>query len=206
MTARELTTATIDGYLKLVRRPIDFTIGLLPDRRRGSSAAARLTVDRVDARIRAAAGSVLNDDRLSEDARRRNAAASERERAVKLRQEAGVKEKQAQARLQTRHEEATQRRDRASKAAAARREQAAGKQQTRARTAADSERKRLQASREQEARVDETIGTQVSKARLPAVEEQARALAEQDVALKEHDEAQRLGDAAARIKSERKDA
>jgi hypothetical protein len=204
MTPRNFTSNTIDGYLKLVRKPIDLAIGLLPDRRIGSGAAARLAVDRVDASIRAAAGAALKDQSLSDDARRRRAAATERSRAVELRRQAEENAQQAKGRVKASHERASQRRERASSTAASRREQATKQQQARTASAQAAERSRLAASRKVQARVDDQIDSQVAEARLPAVEEQARALGDHEVALEEHDEAQRLGEAAARVKHERK--
>jgi hypothetical protein len=205
MTARRFTSNTIDGYLRLMRRPIDVVVGLLPDGRVRSAAAARLAVDRVDASIRAVAGAALKDESLRDDARRRRATASERSRAVELRREAEGGERQAEDRLATSHEQATQRRARASSTATSRRELAAEKQQARTRSAEESERRRLAVSRQQEDRFDDQIDSAVAEARLPAVQQQAEALGEHEVALEEHDEAQRLGEAAARIKRERKD-
>src|SRR4051812_11334453 len=92
----------VDGYLKLVRLPIDAAVrfGL------GNSE----TVDRADAGIRALAGRIIGDQELIRDAERRRAAVDERERAALLRVEAEQRRQQAtktaeQGRQQVREDE-----------------------------------------------------------------------------------------------------
>jgi hypothetical protein len=84
MTARDVRTIAVDSYLKLLRRPADLIVGLLPGKRSGAGAAARIVVDRADATARAGLSATLGVD-LNVDAQRRQAAADERERAVNLR-------------------------------------------------------------------------------------------------------------------------
>jgi hypothetical protein len=199
------TTSTLDGYLRLIRRPVDGAVGLLPGRRTGPGAAARVTVDRVDATIRSLLGATLRDEALSEDADRRQQAAVERQRALKLRQDAEAVQARTEDRLQARHEQSSERREQARGTAASRRRQAERTEQSRTQRARQAESERLQASRAQEQGAEEQIERQESQARLPGVEEQAHALAEHEVALQQADEARRIGSAAARVKRERKE-
>jgi hypothetical protein len=197
------TTSALDTYLRLLRRPVDVAVGLIPGRRAGPGAVARLTVDRFDASLRSVLGAALGDQELSEQARRRQAATDERERAVKLRQEANAAQDRSEVQLEARHEQATERREQARSRAATRRRQADRTAQSRTRRARQTEGERLQASRDQEGRTAERIEADADRERLPAVEEQAQALAEREAALEQADEARRIGEAAARVKSER---
>lgn len=205
MKTRTMFTATVDGYLKLLRRPAEFAIGLLPGDRTGPRATASVVLDRVDATLRTLAASALGDEALKQDAHRREAAAAERGRAVDLRREAEEKADRAEARVQTRHQEAAGRRERASAQAGARRRDATEKQRSRTRHAEESERQRIEASRDREQRAAQRIDAEAAESRLPAVAEQARALDEREGALDRGDEARRLGEAAARVKEERKE-
>lgn len=85
MSPDRFATSTLDAYLRLVRRPVDLAVALLPGHRSGPAAAARITVDRADATIRALLGAVLGDAELTADARMRQYAADERQRALVLR-------------------------------------------------------------------------------------------------------------------------
>jgi hypothetical protein len=85
---RTFTTSALDAYLRLLRRPVDAAVGLIPGSRTGPGAAARLTVDRFDASLRAVLGAALGDPELSEQARRRQAATDEREAALEQADEA----------------------------------------------------------------------------------------------------------------------
>ena len=53
MNARTLPRTAVDGYLRLVRLPLDTAIGLLPGNGNGPAPAAKLAVDRADASVRA---------------------------------------------------------------------------------------------------------------------------------------------------------
>jgi hypothetical protein len=204
MTSRRITTAALDGALRLFRQPVDMAVARLPGTRNGVGAAARLTVDRADATIRSVLAMALRDPRLSEDARRRKAAAQERERAVELRDQARAADASAEVRVQESHEAATRRREQARNRAASRGKQAARTQQARGRRAQETERQRLRFSQEQEARAHQQLEAKESKDRLPGVREQAEALQEHEVAVAQADEARRVGEAAARVKAERK--
>jgi hypothetical protein len=198
------TTSAVDAYLKLIRRPVDMAVGLLPGRRTGPAAAAKITVDRVDATVRSVVGSALRDDTLRRDGQMRAAAADERERAIDLRQQAQQAEARSEEQLQERHEKASRRREQASNRAATRQQQAEKTAQTRAQRARETEQQRLQAAKEQEAKAAQRIESEANRERLPGVEEQAKALEERETALAQAQEAERIGDAAARVKAQRK--
>jgi hypothetical protein len=205
MTPRSVTTGAIDAYLKIVRRPIDMVIRFLPGQKTGAGATARVVADRVDAAARSGLASTIGADGLTIDARQRQAAAGERERALNLRREAEQREAQAETRVETSHEQAAQRRERAQAKAGAKRRTAAEKEQARTRQAAEAERKRTQASRKQEAKSEQRIESEAAREQLPAVEAQADALNERELASARRQEAERLGEAAARVKEERKE-
>ena len=80
-----MTTSAIDAYLRLLRRPFDVVAGLLPGQRSGPGAAAKLTVDRFDATVRALAGAVIADPELNEPVA--GGDATSRERELRLPQE-----------------------------------------------------------------------------------------------------------------------
>jgi colicin import membrane protein len=195
----------VDSYLKLLRRPADLIVGLLPGKRSGAGAAARIAVDRADATARAGLSATLGVD-LHVDAERRQAAADERDRAVNLRRKAQEQEVQAEVGVENSNRQAAQRRDRARTEAGARRRSATKKQETRTRQATEAKRRRTQASREQEAKAEEQIAADAAREQLPAVEAQAEALQERQQAGERREEAERLGAAAARVKDERKEA
>jgi colicin import membrane protein len=196
-------TLAVDGYLKLVRMPLDAAAGIAPG---VDPEVAGLALDRVDATVRDLAGAVLIDPALRQDAARRRTAADERSRALQLRVEAQQKRERADERLSDQHQQAERRRVSAEAQAKKRKEQAEERRRQKAQQAADSERKRKAASRRAAARVDEQIEDDSREAKLEALDTKADALAERDEALTAKDEAQRLGDAAARAKAERKSA
>lgn len=204
MNVRDISRTAVSSYLRLTRLPLDTAISLLPGKREGSSAPARLALDRADAAVRALAATLLRDPKLYEDAQRRRAAAQERERALKLRGEAARRNQQADATLDQRQEQAQRRRTQADARADARREAAAREQQQKTQRAAEAERARVRASRAAQERAEEKIEEQAPRQRLGALETEAQAQREQQEALAESAEAGRLGDAAARVKAQRK--
>jgi hypothetical protein len=78
---RALQRAAIDGWLRVAKRPLDSGAKLFGEE-------AEIALDRADAGLRDAAGRLLFDDDLREDARLRRAAANERAEALRLREEA----------------------------------------------------------------------------------------------------------------------
>ena len=144
MGLRDIPRTAVGGYIKLARLPID--TGLKVIGRGGNGNAAKLATDRLDATAREAAGTVLADDELKQDGRKRHRATDQRQRAAKLRTRAQEKSAQADARLTERQEQAEQRRRQAAQRAEQRKETAAEAAEMRQKRAAETERKRKQAS------------------------------------------------------------
>lgn len=204
MNVRVIPRAVLDSYLKVARLPLDTAARLVPGGGNGRGASARLAVDRVDATARSVAGAILRDPKLREDAKRRRAAAQERERAVKLRGRADEKISQAQARVEERHEKAQRRRAQADSRTKTRRQRASQEHQQKTEQARATEKRRREAAREVKSEQDERVDEVAPQARLEALEAKAEAEAKREEAVIEKDEAQRLGDAAAALKEERK--
>src|SRR4051795_13348267 len=122
MNLRSIPRAAVGGYIKAVRWPLDRTARLL--RNDGDKSGAELAVDRADAAARGAAGTVLGDQELTEQAQRRATAADQRERAQTLRGAARAREESAQEELEQRRDQAEQRKQQAEERAKAKREQA----------------------------------------------------------------------------------
>ena len=110
MNVRFIPRTAITGYLRLVRLPLDAVVGLLPHDGSGAGASAELALDRTDASIRTVAGTILGDQVLLDDARRRRVAAEERRRALRLRGEAERESQEADSRLAERQERAERQR------------------------------------------------------------------------------------------------
>src|SRR5919199_1894694 len=134
MNLRSIPRTAVGGYIKAVRWPIDRTTRLL--RRDGDKSGAELAVDRADAAARGAAGTVLGDEELKQDASRRTKAADERERAQALSGAARARAEQAEEDREAkakRARQAEQRRKRAAEKAAAERKEAVEEQAKRER-------------------------------------------------------------------------
>jgi hypothetical protein len=205
MNLRLIPRTALDGYLRLVRLPLDGTIAFLPGNGSGPRASAALAVDRADATARAIAGVLLGDSDLREDAARRRAAADERARALRLRGEAERKTERADARLGDRQEKAVEERQQAKRRAAAKRKRAESTRGKRTTAAARTASKRRATNRRQAAQSAEAAEERARERRLDALVSEDDALRERDEALTAADEARRLGEAAARAKAERKD-
>ncbi len=202
MGLRDIPRTAVGGYIKLARLPIDTGLKLVG--RGGNGSAAKLATDRAEATARAAAGTVLGDDELKQDAKKRTRAADERQRAVELRAKAQQKSQQADAELTERQQQAEQKRQQAAERAQQRKQTAAEAAKKRQQRAAETERKRKQASAKAAAEQEERIADKERKAKLEALEERSEALEEREEALTAADEAQRLEKAAATVKAERK--
>lgn len=105
MTPDRYPISTLDAYLRFIRKPVDFAVGLLPGQRSGRGAQARLTVDRLDATIRALLGTVLGADDLHADAGMRRQAADETARAAELQRQVDAVQAQAQGQAPARAQE-----------------------------------------------------------------------------------------------------
>ena len=204
MNMRVIPRTALDGYLRLVRAPIDGVIALLPGNGSGPKPAARVAVDRADAIVRSILAEVMGDDVMRDDAERRHIAAHERGAALRLRVEAERTSEAAQAELVEREERAIQQREQATKRAREKREQAVRQREQEARRAVEVERERLQATRTAEQRAAEAIAEREPGERLEALDAKAEALQEKEQELIARDEARRLREAASAAKAERK--
>src|SRR3954468_8931726 len=142
-----VTNKAVDGYLKLVRIPLDTAVGLLPGNGNGRGPAAGLALDRADATVRTIAGTILRDSDLLHDAQRRRTAADEREKALRLRAAAQRKAQEADAKLESRQDRAAREFKRAERRAGAQREQAKPRREEKKRQAGKATASRRQTSR-----------------------------------------------------------
>ena len=113
MSPRAIPRTFLGGYLKLIRLPLDTAVRLLPGNGAGPRATAEVALDRIDALTRSIAGTLLVDPVLREDAQRRGAAASERQRAARLRSQAQTTTEEADERVEKRERQASRRRKQA---------------------------------------------------------------------------------------------
>ena len=91
-----IPSKAVDGALRLARFPTDQLLRVAPET--GTTTSVGLAIDRADAAVRSAAGSVLSDQGLRDDGERRRAAAEERKRAMRLRTKAHERVETAEAR------------------------------------------------------------------------------------------------------------
>lgn len=204
MNVRTIPRTAVDGYLRLVRVPLDGAISLLPGNGTGAKPTAEVALDRLDATLRGAIANLLSDTALRDDAERRRIAAQERKRALRLRAKAHVTAEEADSRLEERQQEATDLREQATQRAAVRRQMATREHETKKRRAAKAESDRREASRRTAERKQEALSAQASKERLKTVDAKADALRDKEKELAVRDEARRLRDAAGRAKTQRK--
>src|SRR5436305_8401500 len=106
MNVRSIPRAAIKTSIRMTRLPLDISFAVLSVEKRG----AKLALDRADATARSLAGMLLSDDVLQEDGARRRAAAEERGRAVRLREQAAETAEEADQRVEQRHRQAQRRR------------------------------------------------------------------------------------------------
>src|SRR5215217_9056924 len=109
MTLNTIPRTLVSGALSVVRLPADGLLLVAGRGRFGSS--LRFALDRGDAGLRAAAGTLLRDDELVDDAHRRRQAAEEREQAVRLHTRAEELNAEAQAEIRDTKVEAQRKRD-----------------------------------------------------------------------------------------------
>jgi hypothetical protein len=204
MDVRVIPRSALTGYLKLVRVPLDTAIGLLPGNGRGLKPAAQLALDRADAGARSIAGTLFGDPVLREDGARRRKAASERERGLRLRDQAEQTAEVADARLEKREQQAHQQRQRARASASAKRRQAETQAQNRKERAAKAEIRSRDASRRAAAQRAEAIEERAPREELAALQAKTEALRAREDELTARDEAHRLAEAASELKEQRK--
>jgi hypothetical protein len=201
---RTIERTALKGSLRLARLPLDTAIRFLPGNGEGPSGRAKLAVDQVDATLLTAAGTLLRDRDVTDEAQRKLAAVRERRRATELRTQAERAGAKADEKLERRTRQAESQREKAAKRAQSRRREADERRQERIERAAKIENQRLNSSQQAAERAAEAIEQREPRARLDALKEKERALGVQEEALTAADEARRLAEAAARAKAERK--
>ena len=203
MNVQTIPRNALDGYLRLLRLPANAVVRALGGRHGGTS-AAELVLDRADAAVRDAVGQVLNDSQLRDDARRRRAAADERERALKLRAEAERTSQQADATMADRQDAAEEKRRAAAKLEQQKKARAQQERAATSRKLAGAEERRQAAVRAEAKRAEEAIEDRSRRSRLAQLDTEAVTLAEEEEALTARSEAQRLRRAAGETKAARK--
>ena len=98
MDVLTIPRTAVDRSIRILRLPIDTTVGLL-DRDGEKSRTFVLAIDRADATVRRCTGRVLHDESLQRDADARGIAVEERQRALELRIEAELRRRRADAEL-----------------------------------------------------------------------------------------------------------
>ena len=204
MSLRTIPRITLLASLRLARLPLDVVLAALPGNGDGPGARGGVALDRADATVRALAAQALGDPDLREDARLRMRAADERAKAIGLSREAGRTEARADEKAAEREREAQRTREQVAERARREREQAEKKAQQRRRSAERAAEGRRQASREAAARTQQAAEKRAERERLEALDDKAQALEKAKDAHTATDEAQRLGQAAARAKAARK--
>jgi colicin import membrane protein len=203
---RTVSRLTIEGYVRLARLPADALVRLAGGANGGTGGAVgvKLALDRAEAAFRAAAGTVLGDEVLREDGRRRAEAAAERERALDLRRAADRRSEQSDEHLAERRDQAERQRAEAERDAERKRERAQREREARKARAVETAQQRKQAAQESAQAEKRAAAERARRARLEALDAKSEALDEKETALTAADEARRLKAAAAQVKATRK--
>ena len=196
MDIKRIPGSALDGYLNLVKRPID-AVARRSRRGDNTTSPAELLLDRVDATVRETAGRILGDETLQDDARRRRVAASERERALELKVEAELKTKQADQEFARRQRAAEDRRQSAER-------RAEEEKQAKERAVEQTAAQRKSASRKVASTVEGAVEDKADKGRLQQLQVEADALREEEKALAAQATAKNLSKAASSAKATRK--
>jgi colicin import membrane protein len=205
MNVQTVPRTALDSYLKLLRVPTDLVLkALSPRNRNGETTPAELVVDRAEAAVRDAVGRVFNDAELQADARRRRAAADERQRALRLRAAAEHRSEQADETLGARQEAAEERREEAADRERTQKQRSEQRRAAESRQLAQAEERKRASVRAQANRAEKAIEDQARGDRLEQLDAEARTLDEEEEALTARSEAQRLRRAAAETKTQRK--
>jgi flagellar biosynthesis GTPase FlhF len=203
MTLRTLSRTVVGGALQLARLPVDGVLRVAGGI--GAAGGVKLILDRAEARVRAFAGKALGDEALQEDARRREVAADERERAMQLRAEAELRSERADEQVAAKERAAERRRGQAAETAKRKRRQAEMRRESSKGQAAQATRRRRNAAERSAAQSEKVIEERTKLGRLEHLDAKADALEEKEAALRTADEARRLHAAASNAKAERKE-
>lgn len=202
MTRHTIPRAAFAATLKLIRLPADSVLMIAGGG--SSTATVKLTLDRVEATARELAGNAVGDPVLKADGARRRAAAAERARALRLREEAEYHDERADERVAHAREAAAERKRSASRKADRQRAASARRRDAVKGRAAQTAAKRQTAAHRDAVVEKEAVDRRSKRARLNALDAKAEALKKEEKALTAADESQRLREAAAKAKAERK--
>jgi hypothetical protein len=203
MDVLAIPRTAVDRSLRILRLPLDTTIGVL-DREGDRAIAITLVVDRADASVRRLAGRVLHDELLQRDAQARVTAVEERQSALDLRVEARLRRRRADAESRDDLEAADARRVEAERHADHERKRVEEERQAASRQRADQVEQRKVASRKAAERTERNIAARAQKARLEQLERDSAVLVVEEQSTTTTSEAQRLQRAASEAKSKRK--
>lgn len=204
MKARVVTRTIIEAGLTLARWPLAGMVSLLPRDDAGSRESGRFALDRLDAAVRGAVGTVMADPVMREDARRRRTAAQMRAEAQDLAAAAKRTSDRADAELRERKRESAAQRQQARREANTERAQARRQRDRETEQAAQAESSRLDSSHKAAEQTEEALAEAAPRARLEALHAKDEALREKEKAISARDEASRLRAAAGRAKKARR--
>jgi hypothetical protein len=200
MSLKGVTKSVVDRSLKVARTPVDLTMKAAG----ASRSPAKLAVDRAEAGIRGAAGTILRNPGLKQDAKRRELAAEERERALTLEREAEAREQEARERAEADRKRAAEKRARAARDAQKRKDEAAKQrkaEEAKAKRAAEARKKTAAKAAEKTAKEN---AKRQKAAELESLRVKEETLDAKEKAVRTERESKALADAAAAAKAERK--
>ena len=204
MNVKQIPGTAVDRYLTAVKAPID----AIARRTRGDGAdttsPAELAIDRVDATVRDLAGRLLGDTALQDDAQRRRLAASERERALRLKVEAATKTAEADQEFAERQRAAEQRRQQAEQRAREEKQRIEQETEAKEREVAKAASERKAASRKVASTVEGAVEDKAKRNRLQQLNKESEALREEEEAVEAQATAKQLSTAAGKAKATRK--
>ena len=203
MDIKRIPGSALDGYLNLVKRPVD-AVARRTRRDGFATSPAELVLDRIDATVRETAGRIFGDETLQDDARKRRVAASERERAMELKVEAEVKTQEADQEFARRQRAADERRQQAERRAEEEKQRIEQEKQAKEREVEKTAAQRKASNRKVASTVEGAIDDKADKNRLQQLQVEAEALREEEKALGAQAAAKTLSTAAGKAKASRK--
>ena len=193
----------VDRSLRVLRLPIDMTVGAL-DREGNKASAVTLGLDRADATVRRFAGRILHDETLQRDAQERGQAIEERERALHLRTEAALHRRRADAEFEDDLETAQAQRTAAEQRAAELRASVDERRRAESERLAEQTDQWRTANRDAADRTEQSINERAQEARLAQLEKEAEVLEAREESVTTRSEAQRLQSLASEVKNNRR--
>jgi hypothetical protein len=192
----------IDRWIRTARLPVDVAVSLIE----GSDPVgpAHIAVDETDASARELLGRLTGDGDLLAEASQKRAAANKRRDALRLRREAADDQGKAVETIHSGRRRADARRQQAEKTAEAREAVAEKVAEQELHRVDEQVRKERSAVRNADKAASERRIKQERNAKLQTLEDKESALSEKEQALTTREEAERLEEAAASIKAERK--